>query len=118
MARTVRGLRSVPVFLFPLCLALLASCGQERKASNSNNEPPPVSLTAGQRAYLKAHGPLVYAPDPAFPPFESFDGNGNAVGISPDLLRMAARNIGAEIKTVRYPSWSGIIEAVKEGKVG
>ncbi len=118
MTRSIRGHCFIPPLVCALCAALLlVSCGHGQKEGNPNGGPPSTNLTAGERAYLKAHGPLIYAPDPAFPPFESFDENGSAVGIAPDLLEMAARNIGAEVKTVRYQAWSGVIAAAKEGKI-
>lgn len=113
---SVRALRFVLLFSSLLFAGLfLCSCGHSRAVSKEG--PAKADLTPQERAYLKAHGPLRYAPDPAFPPFESLDNEGKAVGIAPELLAMAAKSIGAEIQVARYPAWSNVIAAAKRGEV-
>ncbi len=74
-------------------------------------------LTPGERAFVAAHGPIRYAPDPLFPPFEFLDSSGVARGITPDLLTVMGRKLGVEFRTVAYPTWSDVLEAVKQGNV-
>ena len=74
-------------------------------------------LTPEERAFVTAHGPIRYAPDPLFPPFEFLDSFGVARGITPDLLTLMGKKLGVEFRTVAYLTWSGILEAVKRGKV-
>jgi PAS domain S-box-containing protein len=74
-------------------------------------------LTAEERAWLDRHGPLRYAPDPAFPPFEYFRDDGTLAGITPELLDIAASNLGFRITPVRCSSWSEVLEAVQAGGV-
>jgi len=74
-------------------------------------------LTPEERAFVVAHGPIRYAPDPLFPPFEFLDPSGVARGITPDLLAIMGKKLGVEFRTVAYPTWSGVLEAVKRGKV-
>ena len=74
-------------------------------------------LTPGERAFVAAHGPILYAPDPEFPPFEFLDSSGIARGITPDLLTIMGKRLGVEFRSVAYPTWSDALEAVKRGKV-
>jgi ABC-type amino acid transport substrate-binding protein len=80
-------------------------------------EAPADPLTPGERAFVAAHGPILYAPDPLFPPFEFLDSTGVARGITPDLLTLMGKKVGVEFRTVAYLTWSDILEAVKRGKV-
>ncbi len=74
-------------------------------------------LTPEERAFVAAHGPILYAPDPLFPPFEFLDSSGVARGITPDLLTLIGKKVGVEVRTVAFLTWSDVLEAVKRGKV-
>ena len=74
-------------------------------------------LTPEERIFVAAHGPIRYAPDPLFPPFEFLDSSGVARGITPDLLFLMGRKLGVEFHTVAYATWSDVLEAVKRGEV-
>jgi PAS domain S-box-containing protein len=80
-------------------------------------EAPADPLTPEERAFVAAHGPIRYAPDPLFPPFEFLDSSGVARGITPDLLTLMGKKLGVEFRTAAYLTWSDILEAVKRGKV-
>jgi len=99
------------LLLFPL-LSLVIFPLVERDAGTAADP-----LTPEERAFVVAHGPIRYAPDPLFPPFESLDSSGVARGITPDLLAVIGRKLGVEFRTVAYPTWSDVLEAVKRGKV-
>ncbi len=74
-------------------------------------------LTPEERAFVATHGPIRYAPDPLFPPFEFLDPSGIARGMTPDLLMIMGKKLGVEFRTVAYPTWSDVLDAVKGGKV-
>jgi len=74
------------------------------------------SLSVEERAFLAAHGPIRFAPDPTFPPFEFIDGSGRAAGITPDLLDVISRNLGISITTRRFGSWGEVMDAVRSGE--
>jgi len=92
------------------CVLLLVLPGLGRA------QPTPDPLTAGERAWVRAHGPLRFAPDPAFPPFEFFDAAGRLSGVTPDILAALARNLGLEIKPVRFGTWTDVLEGMRRGE--
>lgn len=76
----------------------------------------PDPLTPAERAWLDRHGPLRYAPDPAFPPFEYFRDNGQVDGLTPELLNLVAQRLGTRVETLRYPTWSDVLDAIRRGE--
>jgi two-component system, cell cycle sensor histidine kinase and response regulator CckA len=73
-------------------------------------------LTEAEQAYLAQHGPIRYAPDPGFPPFEFFDASGAAAGITPDFLALIGHNLGVRFETLRFPDWSSSLRAMRHGE--
>ena len=62
-------------------------------------------LTTEEQTWLQAHGPLRFAPDPSYPPFEYFRPDGQLAGITPDILHLIARKLGTTIQVVPYRDW-------------
>ncbi|MCX8108038.1 MAG: transporter substrate-binding domain-containing protein, partial [Verrucomicrobiae bacterium] len=87
------------------------------KGETTRSDTGAVVLTAEERAWLQAHAPLRYAPDPAFPPFEFIDQDGQVRGITPELLDLISRRLGVEIAYVRYPTWSEVLAGIRRGEV-
>ncbi|MGC8989151.1 MAG: PAS domain S-box protein [Verrucomicrobiia bacterium] len=85
-------------------------------AFGGNGGATAVSLTLEEQAWLLRHGPLRYAPDPAFATFEFIGPNGEASGITPDLLNLIAQRLGIEIKPVRYKTWSEVLAGMRRGE--
>ncbi|MFA6147914.1 MAG: transporter substrate-binding domain-containing protein [bacterium] len=77
----------------------------------------PDPLTPEERAFVAAHGPIRYAPDPLFAPFEFLSPSGVAEGITPDLLAIMGKKMGVEFRTVAYPTWSDVLDAAKRREV-
>lgn len=100
--------------LFALCAAMIFVAATGAAVFGAEGKDP---LTSEERAWLKAHGPVKYAPDPSFPPFEFIDKSGRAVGITPDILAKIGTKLGVEFLPVKYSTWSAVIEATKRGEV-
>lgn len=96
-----------------LTMAWAASC---LVAASSSKILDATQLTPDEKAWLQTHGPLRYAPDPAFPPFEFFRADGQLAGVTPDLLALIARRYGTEIRSVRYTNWSEVLAGMKRGE--
>jgi len=73
-------------------------------------------LNAEEQAWIRAHGPLRYAPHVETPPFEYFQKDGLAAGIVPEFLSVVARNLKVEIRPIRYEIWTEAVESVRDGK--
>lgn len=73
-------------------------------------------LTDEDRAYLKAHGPIVYASDNNSPPLRFFDESTNQyVGIVVDYLGALAIELETEIQ-LRPMVWGDALESLKRGE--
>lgn len=72
-----------------------------------------VNLTATERQWLKNHPVIRVAPDPDYPPIESFDKNDNLTGISTSYLQLLNEKLGIKFDVKRLPSWDAVIGAAK-----
>jgi diguanylate cyclase (GGDEF)-like protein len=73
-------------------------------------------LSAEQRVYLKQHGAVRACVDPDWYPFEMLNEKGEHMGIAADLLRLAAKKVGAPLEIVRTSDWDESIRFVQSGK--
>ncbi len=94
-------------FALALCVVPLAS-GQLEE-----HDP----LTPEERAWIEAHGPIRYAPDPDYPPFEFVDADGVVQGVNIDFLNRMSRNLAIDFEVVVYDNWSAVLEAKRAGEV-
>lgn len=72
-----------------------------------------VNLTATERQWLKDHPVVRVAPDPDYPPIESFDRDGKLTGISASYLKLLNERLGVRFEVKRLPSWDAAIGAAK-----
>jgi PAS domain S-box-containing protein len=108
------ALRSRRRFGLALLSALLALSSAPAVIAAPPPAPPDlVELTPEERAWLTAHGPLRFAPDPAFPPIEWFEKDGRYQGMVADYFRLIEARLGVRIEIVRAPSWD---EAVRRAR--
>jgi signal transduction histidine kinase len=85
--------------------------------SGTASAQEPTTLTSEEEAWLAAHGPIRYAPDPSYPPFESVDEQGVTSGINVDLLNRMSRNLDFNYETVVLDDWTAVLEAMQAGEV-
>jgi len=74
-------------------------------------------LTPDERAWLKAHPVIRLAPDPDFPPVESFDNNNEYNGITADYIALIEKKLGIQFKIVRLRNWEEIIDRAKNRQI-
>jgi PAS domain S-box-containing protein len=67
-------------------------------------------LSEAERNWLAEHPVIRLAPDPDFPPIESFDQKGRFVGIAADYVELIEEILGLEVEIVRLNSWSEVLE--------
>jgi PAS domain S-box-containing protein len=75
------------------------------------------SLSAAERAWLKAHPVIRLAPDPDFPPIEYFAANGGYKGITADYVALIEKRLGIHIEIVRLRDWGEIISRAKSRQI-
>ncbi|HSG47000.1 MAG TPA: transporter substrate-binding domain-containing protein, partial [Longimicrobiales bacterium] len=73
-------------------------------------------LTPEERAWLDQNGPIRYAPDPDYPPFE-FVEDGEVKGINLDFLNRMSRNLDIEFEVVVLDNWTAVLEAMQAREV-
>lgn len=74
-------------------------------------------LTPEERAWVEAHGPIRHAPDPNYPPFESYDDQGQLIGINADVLNRISRALQVEFVTARQATWKDALDSLRNGTV-
>ena len=76
-----------------------------------------VGLTAEERAWAAAHGPIRLASDPAFPPLEWFDEQGAFRGLSADYFALIEERLGLPVEIVRMASWEEGLRQARERRI-
>ena len=74
-------------------------------------------LNPEERAWLRSHPDVTFAPDPKFPPIEYFDSNGNYTGLTADYFKIIEKNLGYKFKIAKLNSWNEVLEQAKAGKI-
>ncbi len=74
-------------------------------------------LTTEEKAWLRAHPVIRFAPDPEFPPTEYFDGNGRFCGITADYLALMEKKLGLHVQVVRLKNWNEVISQARTGRI-
>ncbi|MCF7838486.1 MAG: transporter substrate-binding domain-containing protein [Candidatus Marinimicrobia bacterium] len=72
------------------------------------------ALTPDQRAWLRAHEPIVFVSQSAYPPFEFVNENGHQAGMCLDLVQWMAQTLDFQV-TFRHMSFQEAQEAVLNG---
>jgi len=64
---------------------------------------------------IQKDGKLVMATSPDFPPFVSYDGDNNVVGIEIDIMKLIAEKLGVELQ-IETMDFDSILPGVQSGK--
>lgn len=92
-------------FIVLILISLLAACGSDTSDEGNSDS----SGESGDKV-------LKMATSADFPPFESFDTDGELVGFDIDLANLIAEELGYEIK-IEDMSFDGLIGALQAGRV-
>jgi len=113
---SVRVRTRLLVYVF-LPLLLLAGLSLSLWVILSDKQNTDDILSPDERTWLKEHPTILLAPDPNFPPIESFDEHGNYTGLVADIFKKIEENIDYQFKYVRLNSWNDVLDAAKEREV-
>ncbi|CAH2030969.1 ATP-binding protein [Trichlorobacter ammonificans] len=83
----------------------------------AEHQPSPVTLTAAEQQWLKAHPVITLAPDPDFKPIEYFDAHGTYQGAAADIIRILEKKLGITITIVRPRNWDDALARFKNHEV-
>lgn len=75
-----------------------------------------IKLTDAEQHYLKVKPEITMCVDPDWEPFEVIDKNGDHVGIAADLIQLAAKRAGLNIKLIRTTTWEETLKLSKSKK--
>lgn len=75
-----------------------------------------VELTDKEKKYLENKKEITICIDPNWMPFESFDANGNYVGMSADYFKIIEKNLATKFEVIKTKTWSESVEAAKSRK--
>ncbi len=100
------------ICLLALGLVLVAGC-------HGGIELVPLVGTPEERAWLATnHHQLVYAPDPAYPPYEYLDPvAGVTRGMARELLNAVEKRLGVRFGQIRVDDFASILALAQSGKV-
>ncbi|MDZ7819299.1 MAG: transporter substrate-binding domain-containing protein [Aliarcobacter sp.] len=84
---------------------------------NNKIENSKINLTDEEKVWLEKHQIIKYAGNPNYMPFESFDSNGNYVGIVAEHLNWIEENLGIKFEKIRTKTWSETLEKARDYSV-
>jgi two-component system sensor histidine kinase/response regulator len=87
---------------------ITVSVASEKERAN------PVRLTDEERQWLAEHPVILAGADPAWPPMEYLDRNGEITGMVTDYIALVEQRLGINIEIVQQESWSQALESVRE----
>lgn len=73
----------------------------------------PVSLTDGERRWIRDHPVITVCPDPKYPPFEFYDESGRYAGISADYLQLISEKTGLAITDIKKDNFNACVEHLR-----
>jgi PAS domain S-box-containing protein len=74
-------------------------------------------LTSKQKKWLSKHPKLRLGVDPAWPPFEFIDKNGNYAGIGSGFIEAISDRLNIKMTPIPGLTWSQVIEKAKAGEI-
>ena len=98
------------VFLFGVILPPPA-------AATAARMDKPAWLTQEEWAFLQSHKPITLAPDPDFPPIESFDDDGDYVGLAADYVHLIEKKLGIRFKVLHLKDWDEVLKYARSRQV-
>ncbi len=104
--------------LFSFCAALfLFIVGFVAPAAAISPVSNPLSFSAAEIAWMKAHPVIRVAPDPDFPPLEFFDKQGVYRGIAADFIHLLEKKLPLKFAIVALHNWNEVIQQAKSRQI-
>ena len=81
-----------------------------------SGKPSKLDMTEEERQWLRSHPRIVVRADRYWPPYTFVDDNGDAQGLSNDILNLLAERLGIKIERV-YDDWSTALRKIESRQV-
>ncbi len=102
----------VGTMLYVFLFAIIVSA-----STDSQQDVSLPSLTSAEKFWVDKHNVWRIGVDSDFSPFESFNDQGEHIGIGADYLRIVAEKLGVELIFNNKQTWSQVISGVKNKQV-
>jgi signal transduction histidine kinase len=102
-------------FLIFCIVGLIA--GAQSSDAQTNRDDAHVVLSEAERAWIQKHPVVYWGVDPQWPPFSSYDKQGEMRGIDPEIVKLVAKRTGLNMQLVRTTSWSDTMRKIKTGEI-
>jgi PAS domain S-box-containing protein len=76
-----------------------------------------LNLSEEQKHWIKQHPQVIIGVDPARPPFEFIDEQGNYSGIAAEYIQLIEEKTGLDFVVQNNPSWKSVMENARSGKL-
>ena len=78
---------------------------------------PVVPLSDEEKAWLAEHKTIRMGVDPAYPPFDFIDDNGNHAGMAADFVALIAERLDINTTVIPNLSWAQVLKGAKKGAI-
>ena len=72
-----------------------------------------VQLTSSEKEWIRSHPAIRFGADPAWPPFDFIDENGQHQGIAADILKLLGKRLGLKMILTSGLSWAQVLESAR-----
>jgi signal transduction histidine kinase len=113
-AGAINGVRWGRFLIFCIGGFIVAAHGSN---AQTNRAVPHVVLSEPEKAWMAKHPVVYWGVDPQWPPFSSFDKQGQITGINVELVRLLAKRTGLNMQFRRTENWSDTLRKASTGEI-
>ncbi len=107
----------VRCFLFGVIAACVGLAANYTQVLASGPGQRPVWLTQDEWSFVQNHPTISIGPDPGFAPIESFDSDGNYIGLAADYIHLIEQKLGIRFEVVRLKSWDEVLRKTRAREI-
>jgi signal transduction histidine kinase len=85
--------------------------------AQTNRDALRVVLSEPEKAWIAKHPVVYWGVDPQWPPFSSFDKQGQITGINAELVRLLVKRTGLNLQFRRTENWSETLHKASTGEI-
>src|SRR5204863_3523839 len=76
-----------------------------------------VALSESEKIWIQRHPVVYWGVDPSWPPFSSYDKQGQMRGIDVEIVNLIAKRTGLNMQLVRTASWPETLRKITTGEI-